>query len=265
MLTLFIVVTLGLMVVMAAAWDTQRRLRNAGWVDAFWSFGTGLGGVICATWPVGGVPPTARQCIAAALVSVWSLRLGLHIVERTPGRPEDVRYASFRSEWGPAYERNMFGLLMVQAVAAAVLDLSIMLGARNPAPGLGLHDLVAILVLIAAVYGGATADRQMQSFRSNAANRGQVCDQGLWAWSRHPNYFFEFLGWTAYPLLALNPAWIWGWFAWVGPGLMYVLLVYVSGIPPLEREMLRSRGERFRDYQNRVSAFFPSRPKAARG
>jgi steroid 5-alpha reductase family enzyme len=264
MLNLFASVTVGLIIVMTAAWITQRITHNAGWVDTFWTFGTGAGGLALAIVPVSGETLSPRQVVAGAMVLVWSLRLGLHLLARTPGRPEDVRYARYRADWGAEYERNMFGLLMVQAIAGVVLDMSVMIAARNPAPGLQRHDLLGVLLLLFCVIGGGVADQQVQSFRADPANHGAVCDKGLWAWSRHPNYFFEFLGWVAYPLLAFNPNWVWGWFAWMGPLLMYWLLVHVSGIPPNEREMLRSRGERFRAYQERVSAFFPSPPKRAR-
>jgi len=264
MILLFAIVTFGLAFVMAAAWAVQRQLHNAGWVDAFWSFGTGIGGAICALYPLAAGPPTARQVVVGLLVLGWSARLGLHIVVRTPGRPEDVRYAQFRKTWGDGFEPRMFGMLMIQAVAAALLDLSVLVAARNPAPGLGWHDLLGGAVLVLSVAGEAVADRQMHRFRSDPANRGKVCDRGLWAWSRHPNYFFETLGWVAYPLLAFDPDWAWGWLAVSGPIFMYWLLAHVSGIPPLEREMLRSRGDLFRAYQARVSAFFPMPPREAR-
>jgi steroid 5-alpha reductase family enzyme len=247
---------------MSAAWLVQRATRNAGWVDSFWTFGTGAGGLACALIPIDGTAVSARQLIAAVMIAGWSLRLGLHLLARTPGRPEDVRYARYRADWGGEYERKMFWFLMIQAAAGLVLDLAVLIAARNPAPELGLHDAAGLVLLVVCVVGGGIADRQVQRFRSNPANHGQVCDQGLWAWSRHPNYFFEFLGWVAYPLLAFNAHWLWGLGAWVGPALMYWLLVHVSGIPPLEAEMLRSRGDRFRDYQARVSAFFPRPPKA---
>jgi len=95
----------------------------------------------------------------------------------------------------------------------------------------------------------------LQHFRNDPAHHGKVCEAGLWRWSRHPNYFFEWLYWTAYPLLALGSGWFWP--ALVGPALIYWLLVHVSGIPPLEAQMLRSRGDAYRDYQRRVRAFFP--------
>jgi steroid 5-alpha reductase family enzyme len=96
---------------------------------------------------------------------------------------------------------------------------------------------------------------------SAASNRGRVCDQGLWSWSRHPNYFFEWLQWVAYPLLAIELAggYPWGWIALGGPVCMYWLLVYVSGIPPLEEHMVRRYGAAYRAYQGRTNAFFPGR------
>jgi steroid 5-alpha reductase family enzyme len=117
-------------------------------------------------------------------------------------------------------------------------------------------------VLLAAIAGEALADGQLRQFRADPGNRGRVCDIGLWGWSRHPNYFFEWLGWVAYPLLAidLRGDYPFGWLALSAPAFMYWLLVYVSGVPPLEQQMLRSRGAAYREYQGRVSAFFPLPP-----
>jgi steroid 5-alpha reductase family enzyme len=250
--------------VMAAAWVVQGRTGNAGWVDAFWSFGTGAAGVISALWPLG-APPEARQWIVAALIAIWGIRLGLYIAERSAKGREDVRYARLRQEWGADYPRRMFGFLMIQAVMGWVLSLSVLVAARNPAAGPGWADAAGVLLLGLAVGGEALADWQMRGFRADPANRGQVMRRGLWAWSRHPNYFFQTLGWLAYPVIALGPPgspWL-GLLALTGPALMYWLLVHVSGIPPLEREMLASRGDAFRAYQQTTSPFFPLPPRKA--
>jgi steroid 5-alpha reductase family enzyme len=104
----------------------------------------------------------------------------------------------------------------------------------------------------------------LRRFRSDSANRDRVCDAGLWRWSRHPNYFFEWFGWLAYPLIAVDFGgdYPWGWLALAGPACMYWLLVHVSGIPPLEAHMVRTRGDAFRAYRARTNAFFPSPPRA---
>lgn len=254
-------VTLGLAVAMAGAWLLQRLTRNAGWVDVVWSFALGAAGVAYALVPLDGAAPTLRQWLIAALAAAWSLRLGLHILGRTRHGVEDTRYAQFRREWGDAFERRMFGFLQIQAAAAALLALAMLLAARNPRP-LSVMDLLGGVVLAAAVVGEAVADRQLHRFRADPANHGKICDAGLWGWSRHPNYFFEWLGWVAYPLFAidLNGAYPWGWLALAAPVFMYWLLVHVSGIPPLEAQMLRSRGDAFRAYQHRVSPFIPRPP-----
>ena len=108
----------------------------------------------------------------------------------------------------------------------------------------------------------ALSDAQLKRFREDPANAGRVCDVGLWRWSRHPNYFFEWFGWLAYPVIALSTGYAWGWASLLAPLFMYWILVYVTGIPPLEAQMLRSRGDRYRDYQLRTSQFFPLPPHA---
>ena len=122
------------------------------------------------------------------------------------------------------------------------------------------------LILLAGIAGEALADAQLKVFRTDPANKGRVCDVGLWRWSRHPNYFFEWFGWLAYPVIAISPgdplSYPWGFAALLGPVFMYWILVYVTGIPPLEAQMLRSRGDRYRDYQSRTSPFFPWLPQA---
>jgi steroid 5-alpha reductase family enzyme len=256
---LFVLVALGQAVAMVGAWLIQRQTSNAGWVDVVWTLATGAGGVICALAPVAG-PSTPRQWVVAALAAAWSVRLAAHIAVRTAGRPEDVRYARFREEWGPAFQHRMLAFLMIQAAAAALLTLSILVAARNPAPGLRPADWLGIAILAIAIAGEGLADGQMRRFR-DTAEKGAVCDTGLWGWSRHPNYFFEWLGWCAYPVMAINFDWSAGWLALTGPAFMFWLLRYVSGVPPLEEAMLRSRGARFVDYQRRVSAFFPLPPR----
>jgi steroid 5-alpha reductase family enzyme len=129
---------------------------------------------------------------------------------------------------------------------------------------LRIRDYFGVLVLLIGIVGEARADALLKTFRSDPANQGRVCDVGLWRCSRHPNYFFEWFGWLAYPVIAISPdsalSYPWGWATLLAPVFMYWILVHVTGIPPLEAQMLRSRGERYRDYQSRTSAFFPLPP-----
>jgi steroid 5-alpha reductase family enzyme len=257
--------TVSLSIIMALAWAFQRWKNNGGWTDVWWTAAMGIVGVTLALLPFGDAWPTARQALVATLAAVWALRLGIYLAIRVSGGPEDVRYAGFREAWGPAYQGRMFWFLQIQAVAAALLVAAMFLAARNPAPGLRAADFAGALVLAVAIIGEGIADAQLRRFKSIAANRGRVCDVGLWGWSRHPNYFFEWFGWLAYPVMAidLTGAYPWGWFALLAPLFMLWLLVKVSGIPPLEAQMLKSRKSAYRAYQQRTSAFFPLPPRHA--
>lgn len=256
---LLVVVSLALSFAMMGAWLLQHLTRNAGWVDAVWTFALGAAGVIYALTPLA-QPLTPRQWLVAAVIAIWSLRLGSHLVGRTLHGPEDSRYAQFRKDWGATYQQRMFWFLQIQAVASVFLAVTILVAARNPAP-LGAADLAAVALAAIAFAGETIADRQLERFRQTLGNQGQICDRGLWRWSRHPNYFFEWLGWLAYPFFAIrHDGYLWGWLALSGPALIYFLLVRVSGIPPLEQQMLRTRGDAYRAYQARTSSFFPRPP-----
>jgi steroid 5-alpha reductase family enzyme len=253
-------IALSLSLLMAGAWIVQQRTGNSGWVDTIWTFALGLVGAAGALWPVAGTAPNARQWLVAALVAIWSLRLGLHIAVRTAGIADDPRYAAFAREWGVDSPRRMFVFLQNQGFGSIPLVFSIFVAAHFPHAMLRPQDFLAALILLSGIAGEALADAQLKRFRQRPANQGRVCDVGLWRWSRHPNYFFEWLGWLAYPVIAISPDYGWGWATLLAPAFMYWILVHVTGIPPLEQQMLRSRGERYRDYQLRTSAFFPLPP-----
>ncbi len=254
-----VVLAVCLSLTMAAAWLVALRTGRSGWIDAIWSFATGGFGAVAALLPFAGGDVPARQMLVAALALFWSVRLSIHIAIRTARGGDDPRYRQLREEWGSTFRSRLFWFLQIQASVALALALSIAVAAHNPAPGLRLSDWLGGAVLIVAVVGEAIADRQLSAFRSDPGNKRKVCDVGLWGMSRHPNYFFEWLGWLAYAVIAvdLSGAYPWGWLALAGPLLMYWLLAHVSGVPPLEAHMLRSRGDAFRDYQQRVNAFWP--------
>lgn len=241
--------------IMAGAWVLQRALRNAGWVDTVWTLGLGATGIAVA---LASGPSGAP---VAALLALWSLRLGGHIAARSHGTPEDARYAALRDSWGAGYEPRMFGFLQIQAAAAALLVVPVAIAATAPWPPAPIA-WPGLAIALAGLAIEAVADAQLRAFRRGAGH-GKVCDTGLWARSRHPNYLGEFLFWLGLALLAL-PAPL-GPLALIGPAFIYWLLVHVSGIPPLEAAMLRSRGEAYAAYQRRVPAFFPrpfARPPA---
>ncbi|TCL68401.1 DUF1295 domain-containing protein [Rhizobium sp. BK251] len=262
--TLLILLAVAISVTMAFAWSVAIRTGSSGWIDVVWSFGVGAGGVIGSLAPLGtGGDISPRRFLVAAIIGIWSLRLGLHIAARTHGGGDDPRYRQLREEWGESYRGRLFWFLQIQAAVAFILILCLLTAAHRPAPALDLGDLAGLIIFVLAVVGEAAADRQLSRFGARPENRGEVCDVGLWHFSRHPNYFFEWLVWVAIAAIAVDfgGAYPWGWLALAGPLLMYWLLVHISGIPPLEAHMLRSRGERFRIYQQRVNAFWPGPPR----
>ena len=261
-----VLIAVALSILMAIAWAVQQRTGNSGWVDTIWTFSLGLVGAASALWPLNGAPVTARQWLVAALVAIWSLRLGFHIAVRTAGITDDPRYAAFAKEWGVNSPRRMFVFLQNQGFGSIPLAFSIFVAAHFPSNTLRAQDYLGALILLTGIAGEALADAQLKRFRTTAANKGRVCDVGLWRWSRHPNYFFEWFGWLAYPVIAISPgdplSYPWGFAALLAPLFMYWILVHVTGIPPLEAQMLRSRGARYADYQARTSPFFPLPPHA---
>ena len=250
-----------LAVVMLVLWLVQRRTGNAAIVDVAWSFGTGLTAAALAL-AADGAPE--RKWLVAALAAAWGLRLGVHLWDRVAGdAEEDVRYRELRRRHGGNVQAFLFGFFQLQAAWAVLFAVPMMVAARSPSPGLQATDFAGVAVWLLAVAGEWTADRQLARFRRDPANRGQVCRRGLWAWSRHPNYFFEWIHWWAYPLIGLGaPQW---WITLLGPVVMLAFLWKITGIPLLEERMVESRGEAYREYQRTTSAFFPLPPKDAEG
>lgn len=254
-------IAVALSVLMAGAWLVQQRTGNSGWVDTIWTFSLGLVGVGSALWPIGAAPTTPRQWLVAALVAIWSIRLGSHIALRTATIEDDPRYAAIAKEWGVNSAKKMFVFLQNQGFGSIPLVFAIFVASRYPSDSLRLQDYLGVLILAVGIAGEALSDAQLKAFRSNPANKGKVNNVGLWGWSRHPNYFFEWFGWLAYPMIAISPDYPWGWATLLAPIFMYWILVHVTGVPPLEQQMIKSRGDRYRDYQARTSVFFPLPPR----
>ena len=254
--------SVALCALMAAAWIVQQRTGNSGWVDTIWTFSVGLVGAIAALWPLSAEALPARQWMVAVLVAAWALRLGLHIAVRTAGIHDDPRYAEYAKRWGDDAPRQMFVFLQQQALGSIPLVFAIFVAAQLPASAFRLQDALGALILFAGIAGEGIADAQLKRFRDDPANKGRVCDIGLWRWSRHPNYFFQWFGWLAYPVIAIAPGYLWGLAALLAPLFMFWILNYVTGVPPLEEQMAKSRGDAWRAYQLRTSRFFPLPPKA---
>jgi steroid 5-alpha reductase family enzyme len=257
------VIAVALSVIMSGAWLIRQQTGNSGWVDTVWTAGLGIVGIGASLLlPPHDFPP--REMIVAVLIALWSARLGMHIAARAATMSDDPRYAKLAQDWGEAAPRRMFVFLQQQAFGSVPLVLSVYLAAKNPAPTMRAQDYIGIAIVLIAVIGEAIADGQLRRFKADHANRGKVMDRGLWALSRHPNYFFQWFGWLAWPVIAidLSGGYLFGWLALMAPAVMYWILRHASGVPPLEEHMERTRGSAYGDYQRRTSVFFPAPPKA---
>ncbi len=238
---------------MTALYLHQRRSGNAGIVDVGWSAGMGLAALLYAILLDGYAP---RVWLVTALVMAWSFRLAGYILfNRVLGREEDGRYTRLREYWGNAAPRNFFFFFQAQALLVVVFSIPYLMVMLNPAPTLGLWDVLGVAIWLIAVAGESIADRQLARFRSDPANKGRTCRAGLWNYSRHPNYFFEWVHWWTYVVMSIGaPGHL---LTWLGPILMFLFLFKVTGIPYTEKQALASRGDDYRDYQRTTSAFFP--------
>ena len=237
-------------VAQALGWRWQQQHRNAGIVDVVWAATLGSAALLLAV--TGGGHPLQRLLLAL-MAGAWALRLSLHLWRRMGDGVEDGRYAALRARWGDGGWRWL-ALFQLQALLVPLFALPWLAVAANPSlrPG---WALAALLLYGAALLGETVADAQLQRFRSDPRHRGQTCRQGLWRHSRHPNYFFEWLLWFAWPLLAVgSPLWL---LAWTGPLTMYVFLRWLSGIPHTEAQALRSRGDDYRRYQAETPVLVP--------
>ena len=246
---------------MSIAWAVVRRAGDGGWADVIWTLAVGMAGAVAALWPSPEAAPT-RQALVAILIALWSVRLATHLASRTArARAPDPRYEDFKRRWG-GWGFKAWGFLMIQAATVVVLAVSIRAAAVRPVAALDWRDALAVLIVVIAVAGEGLADRQMTLFRRDPTNHGKVAETGLWAWSRHPNYFFEWTFWLSWPVMAVAIAPPDSWLSLLAPTQMWWLLNHVSGVPMLERQMLKSRPDAYRAYQTRVSRFLPLPPKS---
>ncbi|MDI1319513.1 MAG: DUF1295 domain-containing protein [bacterium] len=257
-LLLILSALVGLCVVFAGCYMLARHINNYGIVDIVWSYAFALLALFYAGfapgWP-------GRKTLIATMAALWSLRLGTHLYRRVMGHHpvEDGRYVQLRQDWAGNFAPKMFGFFQLQAASVVLLGLAFFIVCLNPAPRLHPLEITAAVLWLLALGGESLADAQLAAFKRDPASQGRVCDAGLWRYSRHPNYFFEWLIWVAYFVFALASPW--GWVAVIGPASILFLLLRVTGIPLTEEQSIRSKGEAYRRYQQTTSAFVPWLPR----
>jgi len=243
----------GSALIMGLLWAVQLKTQNAGIVDVAWAFLTPLVGCALILWDT--TPDSTRQYLILILAVVWGFRLGTYLYGRVMHEVEDGRYRHMRKASGKHAGIAMFIFFQVQATWTLLFAMPFWAAAQNTATGLTWLDVLGVLVWVISIAGEVISDRQLAAFRGNPANKGKVCQVGLWNYSRHPNYFFEWLHWFAYVLIGFGSAY-W-WLTWLGLAVMFVFITRITGIPYTEQQSLRSRGQAYVDYQNSTNAFFP--------
>jgi steroid 5-alpha reductase family enzyme len=238
----------------ALAYGLARRINNYGIVDIVWSYAFAL---VASTYAVLGRGAPVRRAAIAAMVAVWSARLGTHLLVRVAGKhpTEDGRYQQLRKDWAGAFAPRMAGFFQLQAASVVLLAAPFLAACSNPGPALAPLEWAGMALWAVAISGEALADAQLARFKRGGPAARTVCDAGLWRYSRHPNYFFEWLIWVSFFLFgAASP---WGWAGILSPACILYLLLRVTGIPATEEQSVRSKGEAYRRYQERTSPFVP--------
>ncbi|NBC14750.1 MAG: DUF1295 domain-containing protein [Gammaproteobacteria bacterium] len=238
-----------------AAWLVSIPKRDVSFVDSLWSlFFLALTVTYIALAPA----LTERAYLLLFLVTVWAVRLSVFITLRNLGQPEDRRYQAIRSDNEPGFWlKSLYLVFGLQAILAWIISLPLLGVVLGGAP-LGWLDFAAVTLWLVGFGFEAIGDQQLARFKADPRNAGRVLDTGLWRYTRHPNYFGEACIWWAYYLLALAAG---AWWTIIGPLLMTYLLLRISGVSILEKD-IGERRPAYRDYRRRTNTFVPGPPKA---
>jgi len=246
-------------IIMSAAFIWAKRIHNFSIVDGFWSFNFAFIAVII--WLTANGDAT-RKTVVCALAIIWSLRLGIHLAIRIGSHihEEEGRYKQLRKEWAGNLNVKFFAFFQAQALSNIMLCIPFFIMALNQNPSISIVEYIGAGLWLISIIGEAVADAQLKSFKANPANKGKVCNAGLWHYSRHPNYFFQLMIWVSVFIFAINSQY--GWISIICPLSIGYLIFKVTGIPMTEEQSLRSKGDAYRDYQRTTSVFVPWFKKA---
>jgi steroid 5-alpha reductase family enzyme len=242
---------------MLLLWIIHLLIRNAAIVDVGWAAGLAALAILYA---LQGPGYFLRSWTIAAMAGFWGLRLAAYLLfSRVIGKPEEGRYVQLRREWKTNLPLRFLFFFEFQALLTVVLSLPFLLACLNPRAPLGPVEKTGAAIWFVSIWGEAAADFQLHRFRKNPQSRGKTFRSGLWRYSRHPNYFFEWMIWVSYAVFAFGSPW--GWLGLISPALMLFFLLGSAGIAATEAQALRTRGAEYRAYQRSTSTFIPWFPK----
>lgn len=234
-------------------WLVQAKYKNASYVDIGWTIGIGICAGVYVFQPEGVM---LRKAILIVIVLLWCIRLTRLLMMRLIKDPsEDSRYRRIRDDWKTHQNFKFFLMFQFQGLLDVVLAWPFLLICFNENAQISHIEWGGIILSILGLVGEAIADRQLRRFKDNIDNKGKTCDVGLWYYSRHPNYFFEWVIWVGYFVFACGAPL--GLTAILAPCLMYIFLMKVSGVPLAEAQALKTKGDSYRQYQATTSMFVP--------
>ena len=240
-------------IMMLFLWGIHLLIRNAAIVDVGWAAGLGL---LAVYYAYAGPGYATRKDLIAAMAGIWSFRLASYLlIARVIGHPEEGRYVQLRQEWKTRLPLRFFFFFEFQAFLDLVLSLPFLLACLDTRTSLGITETAGAVLWLTGIVGEAIADAQLNAFKKNPANKGKTCRVGLWDYSRHPNYFFEWTIWVGYAVFCIASPW--GWLGLISPAVILYFLLRLTGIPATEAQALRSRGDEYRQYQRTTRAFIP--------
>lgn len=242
------------LLLMLITWVYAQKMNYYSLVDVVWSYGIGLLTVVFAMTANG---THTKKLIAVVLASCWSIRLGTHLANRLKSHfpIEDSRYIGLKSKWEKAQFLIFF---LFQGLSQALFSLPFLFLVQDKDPSISSLTVIGFFLFAAGFIGESVADKQLHAFRMSPENKGKVCDKGLWKYSRHPNYFFEWIIWCGIAIAAVpSPN---GYFAILSPVVMYLTLNFLTGVPATEVQLLKSKGSLYIEYQRKTNRFFPGAP-----
>jgi steroid 5-alpha reductase family enzyme len=252
--SLFLVVAM-----MTLLWGLSLRLKDSSIVDAFWGVGFVIVNWCYFAWATDFQFDHIRGQVLAAMVTLWGVRLSLHIGLRNAGKPEDKRYQAFRAEAGAGYWwYSLFKVFLLQGIILWNLSSIFWLTHYSTIPTLGTFEYIGIALFAVGFFFETVGDWQLRRFQQRPTNKGKVLKTGLWRYSRHPNYFGEAVIWWGFFLFALGTKG--GWLYVFVPFFMNFLLRFLSGVPMLEEDLQQTKPE-YKNYMRETSAFLPMPPR----
>lgn len=241
-----------LFILMSGFWYLGKKKQNYSVVDIAWTIGL----VVCAViYYIMGEGNPERKAIITGMVIFWGVRLATHLSFRIFTHGEDARYTEFRKDYGDQVDSKFFvRIFQFQAIIDLVLSIPFLIVCIDPNPDIGILEIAGIVLFIIGVAGESVADYQLKHFKDDPANRSKNCEVGLWNYSRHPNYFFEWTIWVSYSLVCLASPF--GYFGLLSPILMLLLFLKLT-IALAENQSMKKRPEIYTEYRKTTNEFFP--------